>query len=340
MSGPGVLNADMQSLLGLLGTGWRWWRDEMLAMVPHWWRESGQSRLALLAYQPEREELLPLISRTDRPAKASAPIAVVLPPELTLIRNITTPSVGERDLPNLVALDADRIMPFGRGEVLLGARVLARDAQSGRQTVEVAGLARTSAESLALTLARAGRLPARVLVSMPEPGQPTPIDLLPALRRAGLAGAADRWVAPLWLAVGFLFLLNIGLLVWRDAAQLDNLAAVVDQQQSAVNIAHGIIARMRREDAIAAATAAARRSHEPLALLAQIAAALPPGTWIQRFTWQGNSVQLAGFHPPKADVSGALRRAGLAVARYGDTSNEAATPLGEPFELTLRLAKR
>lgn len=343
MSGRGILDADMQTLQSWALDGWRWWIDELIGVVPRRWRERTTSRLALLAYDPVKGRLTPMPSPDGIVASAGAPVAVVLPPALTLIRTIETPVVSQRDVANLVALDADRIMPLARDEVLLGARVRDRIAPIGigaaHLSVEVAGLPRATAEALAQVLATRDRAPAHVLVSAPEPGQPMPIDMLPALRSAGLAGATSRSSAPLWLAVGFAFVLNIGLLVWRDSATLDTLSNVVDQQQPAVKVAQKIIARMHQEDAIVGAAIDARRRHEPLALLARIDAALPEGTWLQRFSWTGNAVQLAGFHPPKADVPGALRKAGLVVGRYGDTSNAAPTPLGEPFEISLKLDK-
>lgn len=343
MSGRGILDADMQTLRAWAVSGWRWWIDELVGLVPPRWRDRAARQLNLFVYDPALGVLDHLASPGSPTAKTGAPVAIILPRDLTLIRTIDTPLISPRDVANLVELDVDRIMPLARGDVLLGTRVCARhDARAKgdtRQSVDVAGLPRAHAEALSRALVNADRAPACVLVSAPEMGEPMPIDLLPALRRAGLVGAADRSTAPLWLAVGFAFLLNIGLLVWRDAASLDALTAVVGQQQPAVNVAHAISARIHRDDQIADATIAARRTREPLALLARIDAAMPPGTWLQRFTWSGNSVLLAGFHPPKADVPGALRKVGLAVARYGDTSNEAPTPLGEPFEITLKLGK-
>jgi general secretion pathway protein L len=338
MSGRGILDADMATMRGWLATGLRWWLDELTGMVPRRWRDRGVGRLAFHVYDPEAGTLEPLPTAGGGRTRPDAAAAVVLPPRLTLVRTIAYPAVSERDLGNLIELDRDRIMPQGR-DALLAARVLARDPASGRMQVEVAGLALASAEALAQVLRQLPREPVRILASAPEPPGAAPIDLLPALRRAGLIGAGNRSASSLWLAVGFLFLLNIGLLVWRDSAALDNLSATVDQQQPAVSVAHRIIARMRAEDRIAALATAARASREPVALLARIDQALPAGTWIQRFSWQGNAVQIAGYHPAKADVSGALRRAGLAVVRYGDTSNEAPTPLGEPFEVTLRLGR-
>lgn len=344
MSGRGLLDADMQTLRSWAVDGWRWWIDELTSMVPRRWRERTARRLALYLWDPAGGGLKPMRAGPGARTDSGAPMAVVLPRECTLIRVIDTPMVGARDLANLVELNADRIMPLARDEVLLGIRVLGSssdgNAANPRQSVEVAALPRARAELLASTLAKMPRAPAFVMVGAPELGQPAPIDLLPAMRRAGLAGVGDRSAPPLWLAAGFLFALNIGMLAWRDAATLDNLSAVVEQQKPAVKVAHAIITRMRRENAIAIAAGNARRTREPLAILARINSALPAGTWLQRFTWTDDTVKIAGFHPPKTDVADTLRKAGLVVVRYGDTSNEATTQLGEPFEITLRMGRR
>jgi hypothetical protein len=101
-------------------------------------------------------------------------------------------------------------------------------------------------------------------------------------------------------------------------------------------VAHRVIGRMRAQDRIVAGALAARRSREPLMLMTNVAAALPKGSWLRKFSWSGDTIRVAGFHPHGADVAGALRRGGFAVIRYGD-AGEAPTPLGEPFDATLGL---
>jgi hypothetical protein len=81
----------------------------------------------------------------------------------------------------------------------------------------------------------------------------------------------------------------------------------------------------------------ARGSGEPLAMLARVAAALPQGAWVQRYTWQSDGLRITGYRPPQADVAGGLRRAGLSVQRYSDASTAAQNPLGQPFEVTVRM---
>lgn len=336
MSGRGILDADMQTIGGWLTGAVRWWLEELLSLVPQRVRDRLKARTTLVDYRPGTGALWP---RTEG-VVGRGPISVVLPPDLCLVRTIAPPQMNARDLAAMLALDGDRIMPFGDGAMILAARIIARHGEGGRMAAEVAGLPRDSAKTLAEVLRLAARTPAHVLVSPPDPSGPLPIDMLPALRRAGLTGGRDRSGAALWLTVGFLFMLNIGLLIWRDSASVDALYSVVAQQQPAVAAAHRIVGRMRAVDTVAADTLVARRGREPLAMLVRIDRALPEGAWLQRLSWQGDAVRMTGFRAPRTDVSAALRRAGLGVLRYDDSSTTAQTPFGQPFDITIRAEQR
>jgi hypothetical protein len=245
--------------------------------------------------------------------------------------------MGERDLAGMIALDARRLMPMGGDGAVIAARVLNRIPETGRMVVELAAISPGDALQIAGAIADAPRPPVRVYATDPRDDAPDPVDVLPALRRAGLIAGSGQAATTAWLIVVFAFALNLGVLVWRDAASVDALSAIVDQQGSAVGAAHRVIGRMRAQDQIVTQALAARHAREPLMVMGRVAGALPKGCWLRRFTWTGDTIRIAGFHPHGVDVAGGLRRAGFAVVRYGD-AGEAPTPLGEPFDATLGLA--
>ena len=340
-SGRGILDADMQTLGNWLRQATRWWLDELGAMVPRGLRARWQSRSALVEYDPASGAFWPLAATdgADAEPKPGAPVSVVLPAGLCLIRQIDRPLMSERDLAAMIDLESTRILPFGSGAMVLAGRIIAKDTATGRMQAQVAGLPLGAAKALGAALANAANPPASVLVARPNADAPLPVDLLPALRQAGLVPPADRTASALWLIVGFLFALNIGLLVWRDVAAVQAVENMVAEQQPALSASRRITARIHGVDRIAAATTTARKTSEPLAILARINAALPEGVWLQRLRWQGDMARLTGFRPARADVSGSLRRAGFGVVRYGDTVTTGPTPLGQPFEITIRLGK-
>lgn len=321
MKPASVLDADMRTVAGWLVDGWRWWTGELAAMVPASWRRRVRGQCRELAYDPATATFHGPIGRGR--------CAIVLPLGLCLLRHLDRPQMAERDAMTMVALDRDRIMP---GDTLVAARVHAREVATGRMTLVVAGLPRSDAVRLGDALKISGLAPAAVFA--PDPAGES-IDLLPTLRAAGLAGspadAAARW----WAIAGFLFLFNVGLLVWRDVAATEAMREAVEQQQPAVTAARRLVGRIQQDDAIAGATLAARRHGEPLAQMNRLAVALPHGVWLQRLAVQGDTLRIVGFRPARVDVAGALRQAGFAVVRYGDSAS-GGNQLGQPFELTLR----
>ena len=339
MSGRGILDADMTTVGGWLAQAARWWLGEMRAMVPPAMRDRFARAAALVEYHPASGSFTRGAGAHGGAPAAGAPVSVVLPAGLCLVRAMERPLVSERDLASMIRLEGARIMPLGEDGMLLAARILSRDSASHRMRSEVAGLPRAAAAQLGRALNEAAWQPTHIWVGAPQPSRPAPIDLLPALRDAGLVRPASRSAGNLWLVGLFLFALNLGLLVWRDAAATAAIDDMVTQQQPAVETARRITARIRRDEAIAAATIAARRTREPLAIMARIDSALPPGTWLARLNWQGDGVRLSGYRPARADVSAALRHAGFTVAHYGDTATTGQTRLGQPFELTLQLGK-
>lgn len=326
MNTPGVLNADMATLRIWITSGWRWWRDQLADCLPATWRRPTRGRLTLVH----------LMRSGAIDGVRGQALAVVLPVGMALCRMIETPIMGERDLASMIALDSRRLMPMGGDGAVIAARVLHRIPETGRMHVELAAISRDDALHIAGAIAAAPRAPVRIYASAPRDGGPEPVDLLPALRRAGWIAGIGQAVTTAWLIVGFAFALNLGVLVWRDTASVDALSAIVDQQGSAVGVAHRIIGRMRAQNQVMTQALAARQTREPLMVMGRVAAALPKGCWLHRFTWTGDTIRIAGFHPHGVDVAGGLRRAGFAVVRYGD-SGEAATPLGEPFDATLGL---
>lgn len=322
MTGRGILDADMATLGRIFTAGWHWWCDEMAALVPARWRARLMARTVPVEWD----------GTADCPALPPR-ATLILPADAALTRRIETPLMTRHELDGMIALEARRLMPLAGDGAVLAARIVAPHPETGRMTVDLASLAPAMTARLAEALNQAPGRPAAVLV----PAGDGAIDILPALVRAGAMPPGGHATRIAWIAVAFLFALNLGVLVWRDSASVDALQALVDEQRGATRIAGQVIERMRVQDRLVADLATARRTREPLLLMGRLAGSLPRGTWLRRFSLTGDTLRLTGMHPHGADIAGALRHAGFAVVRYGD-SGEAATPLGEPFEATIALA--
>jgi hypothetical protein len=323
VSGRGILDADMATLGRYLAQGWRWWLDELAALVPARLRRGGGEALPRMVLADA--QLAPAPGERRVPTGA---VAVVVPRAACLVRTTEWPTLGERDVQRLVALEADRLFPAPPGEMLVAARRMEGGAP-GRTLVEVAALPRAHATHIADAAAAAQLTPARVLLEGADA-----IDFAPALRAEGLIARPRSGARFWWSIVAFLALFNVALAVWRDAARVERLERLVAEQQPALNVARTIATRVARDRRVALQSAVLRRRQDALATLAAAGAALPSGAWVQRYVWEPPELRLTGYRPPRSDVATALRRAGFAQVHAMGESGDSATPLGEPFDLS------
>lgn len=337
MTGRGILDADMRTVGAWIAQAARWWATQMAAMLPQGVKHAMRPHAVPVAWDPVR-------GLAEAPPRTRW--SALVDPQHVLVREAVLPQLAPRVRAQLVAMEADRLMPFGAGPHVITAEPLAAPV-GGRQRLAVVGMVPATAQALAAALRSAPVLPSAVVVLLDPVGE---VDLLPSLVRCGLlpdeTAVARRW----WTAVAALFALNLALIAWRDAAAVEALETAVADQQPALLVARQMSARIRRADRVSDDVARERARAEPLALMGRVAQALPAGVWLQRWGWQGDTLHLAGMRPATADVSGALRRAGLPTVRYADSTGEtssaasgadsAATPLGIPFDIVVRIEAR
>ena len=320
-AGNAILDADMATLAGWLRGGFAWWTAELRGLLPARWRSGGKGFASTLLWHGPGDW---------EQSGAGAPV-VLVDPDQCLMRTLTLPPLGESDMQRLVALDADRILPLPPERLVVGASADPAD----RTQVTVAGLPREAALQMAADLADAGIAPARVGVADPANPGHMAVDLTRAMRAlvpvAGQGGARTAW----WAIAGFLFALNLGLLIWRDVQSVSQLEALVEQQAPAVNTAQVIARRIAAADRSANDLLTRRARQDPLDALAAVTRAMPAQSWVQRYAWDGSAVRISGYKAPGADVTGALRKSGrFAEVRLAGADAMAEVPAGQPFDVT------
>ena len=334
-----VLDMDMTSLAAAMRGGWDWWTEELARMVPERLR-GGTAKLSGPVAQWAEDGTL----RADGAALDPVPegsrrrlMHVELPPGAVMVREALLPRVGSSDLARLVAFELDRLLPFPPGTAIAAARALPGGSGAKAPTLVAAMPLNRAAEVLDGARA-AGVEPLGLLWRSPDDTGLT-LDLLPALVASGRV-TPRRDGRPFWWGlVAALFIANVGLLVWRDVAATDTLAAEVAEQQTASAAARAVAARIAGEESARAALLAERKTHDPLAMLALTTGALPANAFVQRFAWTAETLRLTGYKEPGSDVQAALRRSGRFAALQSSVSDPTAEGGGgQPFDISAEIA--
>ncbi|MES2022120.1 MAG: PilN domain-containing protein [Pseudomonadota bacterium] len=337
-----LLDADMQTIGRWLVQAGRWWLQELRSFVPVRLQRSHKGNGPKVRYQAGK--LVPVArpgaSRIPAAPKAGARAIVVVPNGLCLSRVIMRPPLGNHDLQRMIALEADTLLPIPAGSAVLAGRAAGPAAVPGKILVEVAALPIDEARAIVAAIAAAGIVPLAI-VSDQTAGDPTPLDFVSGMQEHGLLAPRRSATPFVWAAVALLLLLNIAVWIWRDTAQVARFEHIVAEQQPAVTIAQTIVRRTDQDRRIIGQSRSLRRSHDPLRIMIDVGAALPTGAWLQRYVWDSATIRLVGYRPAKMDVATALRRSARFVeVRATSDETQAALPIGEPFDISAKVAPR
>lgn len=297
-----ILSADMPTLRRWLAQGWEWWTGQLLAMAPgkglsgrhrgvtiepdaddpSGWRVAGSGDSAGLMTRRQRGNVL-----------------VAIDPAALLCRTIDVPVLGRGELRQMLAFDIDRLGPIPQEDACFDFEVLERG--EDRPSVRVGMIQRARVIGWVDALRAIDIVPVRIALREDDGLH---FDLLRAAGFASGGSGTWRW----WVAVGLLFALNLGALVWRDVALLAATEAAVEEQAPAGRTALMIRQRLEKEQQKRAWIVRSRTERDPLSVIGAVSAALPPGSWVQRFEFRERQVRLVGFAPGGADVAEALRQ--------------------------------
>jgi len=342
-SAADLLGADISTVGRSLGAGFAWWVGELADMVPAPVRALANSRPSLTAERgPDGGYILTRAGRVVMAAPGSSarrtPVTLLLPRDSVLTREVTTPAVSDRDARRLLTLDIDRLTPFSPAAVHLDIAFLGAAADdAGRRRVAIAVVSRQTLD-LALEQARAaGFDPRAVSVAGLIDDHPT-FDFLPQARAAGGAGQSGRSRLYAWGAVAFLLLANLAVFIGRDIAQVRALQNTVEEQRGSRDLTLRLRRQVQAEAARRALVAEGHGRGEPLRVIDAVTRALPDGAWVQRLSWNGKAVRLAGYRGDNIDIIGALRASPLLANVRNSTGDPLARmAAGQPFDVTADL---
>jgi len=312
---------------------WSWWRREMAALLPGFLAELGGPS-AVLTATPARAgsdlrlaltgrgggALGPLRSLPDRQRRrlqrahraGRLRIDLALAPEQVLRRTVALPLAAAGDVAEALSYEIDRITPFAPDEIYFAAAAERAVPKADRLDVDLVFVPRGAADPALSALAEAGLPADRLTVAGTGTGTGTasaaaegdaagvPTD---AAKGPNLLPRAPRGWTPgqrLTAGLAVLAVLFGGLWLWQSWQARTERVDALRQQVAAERRAAIAAQESRLADAAGqglAAAAYARRSAAPLtvAVIRDATALMPDGTWIERLTYDGETLELFGL---------------------------------------------
>jgi len=329
-----LLNTDHEAIFQWLLHGFRWWVDELMGMVPPRWRDRLLRRSFAVAELSDGGVVYRKTETGERLSeKPRGPVKVALPQDQVLIREIELPILPTSDLKRMVALDIDRLTPFRSEQVLFDTEVTARDDANGRQRLLLGVVPRSIAIRVLERARSFGFEPAAVGVASAS-GEGASLNFLTAMRdMEGGTGARQRstyW----WAAAGVLMAFNLFMLNYRDSSTTAQLREAVESQQAPVTVAMRLRDKVQKEAARRASLLKQMKQDAPLPVLEAVTQAMPDGTWVERFEWNGKTVRIRGFRKDAPNLLASLESSPVLRNARSLTSDPRAAMAGSGnFEL-------
>ncbi len=325
MNAKDLLNMDMASASRLLLQFWRWWTDELMAMLPPEWRERLTKRSHIIAEVRGND----LVYRNEEDGavlstKPRGPIKFLIPSDQVLLRQIDLPLLPMSDVKRMVALEIDRLTPFQPDQIYFDADVVSRDQESGRQQVALGILPRTTAEKVLGFVREHDLAPAAIGMAARNGAVAPDFDFLSVMRDAQGGDAAQRRSLYWWGAAAALLIINIGFLTYRDSSRLDELRQTVESQQAPVNVALRTRDKVEHEAARRTLLLQSKQRTSPLPVLNAVTQVLPQDAWVSRFEWNGRTVHIRGQRKTSNDILARLEASPVlrnARSLSGETRN-------------------
>ena len=312
--------------LGLIEAFMGWWFRELASLAPRWWRRApgharrapvlvlgltdaklmeptadGASRTLRTVVVAASTECDQHLSVTLRPARSGRrPLIVRLSRDLGLRKILDLPLVAENDLDQLLRFEMERLTPFRENEVVFAQRVLGRDLQNRRISVEL-HVAPKHVVERALKASRAlGFVPARIELADTRPPGDGTLNLLPEKHRET---AKKSWSSrvPALLGVA-LFAGAVLIPIQRQRAILVDLEARVATARAGATEALAL--RESLDQLTASAGLLADKARRPMAIevVTELTRLVPDQAHITELVLRDGTIQLYGYASTASDL--------------------------------------
>jgi len=342
-----------------VGSSLRWWRQSLLAWLPVRWQWAmgwSRSRLLLqrtgdvLRLQRQTGDQIEAIAELPWPVAPavldgvldarlrSLPRHWLLPAGSVLRRPLRLPAAAAERLRDVVGFEIDRQTPFDASQVSYDVRELGALAD-GQLQVELVVIPRVQLEQWAQQAGPWAQALAGV-DAVDAAGRPLDVNLLPVAQRQPYRDPMARWN-------GLLAVSTIVLLALAGHQLLDNRQAAAEQLRAQVDDAARDARRVAAErqqlqDLVegAAFLEGKRTEHaSTVELWNELTRLLPDGTYLEKLSVEGNTLQLIGLSREASQLVPLLQDSPLwrKVNLTGVLQADGATSGRDRFTLTAEL---
>lgn len=301
-----------RSLRTTLRRFWSWWSHEILQVVPARFRDAldQQERVLFVSVQesdlvleyrhgPDRKPVdrISLLGEPDsgEASQSEAPetdqVIVELSATHAARRQVSLPVGTEDRMADVLGYEMDRLTPYANGDVYFDYQIAARDADRKTVRVELVLALRKTIDDMLARLARRGIRPSSVAVA----GTAASLNLLPPGLRVSAARSSGILPGLLTgLAVG-LAVVALAYPLVTQRVEMARLEAEIAELRPAALAADEI-----REEVSAAKQRSAfiadrwKRSPARIAVINEMASAIPDDTWLSRIQINDNIVRIHG----------------------------------------------
>ena len=291
---------------------WRWWREELIALLPTSMQEAiaaSNERLFaqvsgknLVVFQGSVERMQELAQFPLDASDSALPdiqaharqVVLLLPPDRILNTTVTLPAATEENLREVLAFEMDQLTPFTVDQVYYDFDIVDRSSTRGTIDLRLLVSPRSTVDELLSALQRIG-LRAGVVSAKADSDRLYDINLLPR------AYAQKARVATQWLNTG-LAVTTLALLVAVIAIPLLQKRQQVSEFQPLVTAAMEAAqegSRLKRNIELIATGSAeliVRKEARPttIAIIDEMSRILPDNTWLSRIDIASDEIQIQG----------------------------------------------
>jgi general secretion pathway protein L len=291
------------------GDFWRWWRSEIVRLLPERFALLGGARslpllllegddaVALDASASPAVEKRASLTGLDEPRRRAAVRGLLeqlgetrgraraaLRHDEALVRRVTLPAATEENLAQVLGFEMDRLSPFRADEVYFDQRVVSRDSANGNIGVELAVARRETVDARVRELRALGVSVQGVAMRDETRRSPDAFDLLPSEQRGERETSRERLVRNVLIcAAALLFLAALVYPVYNKREAVKAMLPLVEKARKDAQDTNTVVTELERLAGDYNFLLARRHNWMPAAAyLEEISRLLPDNTWLQQ----------------------------------------------------------